>query len=118
MESISACMMAHVNTSGVHVPLWLDSADSAIGWGIDRTNYPMQEGTFFGNIIDTGPISGYTSKPGLVAPIAYYCDGAGYPSGASGVVAGRLGANNSSSLYSNPFGSPLCQSASYNGSIS
>ena len=57
MEGISACMMAHVNTSGVHVPLWLDSNDPAIGWGIDRVNYPMQEGTFFGDIIDTGPLT-------------------------------------------------------------
>ena len=32
--------MAHVNTAGVHVPLWLDSNDTAIGWGIDRINYP------------------------------------------------------------------------------
>ncbi len=56
MEGLSACMMAHVNTAGVHVPLWLDSNDAAIGWGIDRVNYPMQEGTFFGDIIDTGPL--------------------------------------------------------------
>ena len=47
-------MMAHVNTAGVHVPLWLDSNDSVIGWGIDPTNFPMQEGTFFGDILDTG----------------------------------------------------------------
>src|SRR6266404_450056 len=24
-QAISACMMAHVNTAGVHIPLWLDS---------------------------------------------------------------------------------------------
>ena len=54
MEALSSCMMAHVNTAGVHVPLWLDANDPAIGWGIDRVNYPMQEGTFFGDIIDTG----------------------------------------------------------------
>ena len=57
MEGLSACIMAHVNTAGVHVPLWLDSSDGVIGWGIDRTNYPMQEGTFFGDIIDTGPLT-------------------------------------------------------------
>ncbi len=28
MEGISACLMAHVNTAGVHVPLWLDSNDA------------------------------------------------------------------------------------------
>ena len=27
-RAISACMMAHVNTAGVHVPLWLDSNDT------------------------------------------------------------------------------------------
>ena len=28
------------------------------------------------------------SKPSITAPVAYYCDGAGFPTGASGVVAG------------------------------
>ena len=82
--------MAHVNTAGVHVPLWMDSTMSSIGWGVDRTNYPMQEGTFFGDIIDTGALTA-TSKPGVTAPVGYYCDGAGYPAGANGVVAGRIG---------------------------
>ena len=59
-------MMAHVNTAGVHVPLWLDSNDAAIGWGIDRTNFPMQEGTFFGDILDTGahqPLQAVRHRP-------------------------------------------------------
>ena len=67
MEGVSACMMAHVNTAGVHVPLWLDSNDTAIGWGIDRINYPMQEGTFFGDIIDTGALTNI-GKPTVTAP--------------------------------------------------
>ena len=25
MTGVSACMMAHVNTAGIHVPLWLDN---------------------------------------------------------------------------------------------
>ncbi len=67
----------------------------------------MQEGTFFGDIIDTGPLSG---KTGVTAPVAYYCDGAGFPAGSYGVVAGRLGANQVNSPYSNPFGAGvLCQ---------
>ena len=104
-------MMAHINTAGVHVPLWLDSNDPAIGWGVDRVNYPMQEGTFFGDIIDTG-LADRLSKPGVTAPVAYYCDGAGFPAGANGIVAGRLGANQSGAPYSNPFGSgTLCQNA-------
>jgi hypothetical protein len=117
MEAVSACMMAHVNTAGVHVPLWLDSLDSAIGWGIDRTNYPMQEGTFFGDIIDTGPLT-TISKPGVTAPVAYFCDGAGYPSGASGIVAGRLGAYQSGAPYMNPFSTSLCQNTSAVGHYS
>ena len=52
---LSACLMAHINTAGVHVPLWIDSASPAIGWGTS-SSYPMQEGTFFGNIIETGDL--------------------------------------------------------------
>ena len=33
-ELVSACMMAHVNTAGIHIPLWLDAAAPAIGWGL------------------------------------------------------------------------------------
>ncbi|HLK92091.1 MAG TPA: RICIN domain-containing protein, partial [Polyangia bacterium] len=103
--------MAHINTAGVHVPLWLDSNDPSIGWGVDRTNYPMQEGTFFGDILDTGLLTNL-SKPGVTAPVAYFCDGAGFPGGASGVVAGRLGANQAGAPYMNPFGNgTLCQNA-------
>jgi hypothetical protein len=111
MEAVSACMLAHVNTSGVHVPLWLDSPDPAIGWGVDRTNYPMQEGTFFGDIIDTGPLSAI-GMSSVTAPVGFYCDGAGFPAGASGIVAGRLGAFQGNVPYSNPFGNgTLCQNA-------
>ena len=31
-ERMTACLLAHVNTSGVHIPIWLDS-EGAIGWG-------------------------------------------------------------------------------------
>ena len=72
----------------------------------------MQEGTFFGDIIDTGALSSI-GKPTVTAPAAYYCDGAGFPTGASGVVAGRLGANQSGAPYTNPFGTgTLCQNNS------
>ena len=50
---VSACMMAFVNTAGVHIPIWLDSESPTIGWGVSP-NYPKQEGTFFGNIMMTG----------------------------------------------------------------
>ena len=47
-------MMAHVNTAGVHVPLWLDSNDPSSAGASTASTIPMQEGTFFGDIIDTG----------------------------------------------------------------
>ena len=46
-------MLAHVNTAGVHIPLWLVSPNSAVGWGLDP-GYPNEEATFFGNIFTTG----------------------------------------------------------------
>ncbi|MES1208542.1 MAG: RICIN domain-containing protein, partial [Pseudomonadota bacterium] len=118
MTGVSACMMAHVNTAGIHVPLWLDNNSTLangsmpINWGVDRVNYPMQEGTFFGDILDTGPLTSI-GLAAATAPAAYFCDGAGFPAGASGVVAGRLGANQSGAPYKNPFGNGvMCQNAS------
>jgi hypothetical protein len=96
---VSACMMAHINTSGVHVPLWLDSEAPQIGWGVNP-NYPKQEGTFFGNIIMTGSLSAL-AMPGVNAPVAYYCEGAGI---SAGVVAGRLTAGATNVPYVNPYG--------------
>jgi hypothetical protein len=55
-ERMSACLLAHVNTSGVHIPIWLDGED-AIGWG-QNTSYPYQEGSFFGNVF-VNPPKGY-----------------------------------------------------------
>ncbi len=54
---VSACLMAHVNTAGVHIPIWMASEATQIGWGLDTVNYPAQEGTFFGNILETGDLS-------------------------------------------------------------
>jgi endoglucanase len=84
-------MMAHVNTSGVHIPLWLDSPATSIGWGQSST-YPNQEGTFFGNIFTPAP-SGKME--------AFYCNG---PKWDKSVVPGRLGAYQSNAPYTNPFG--------------
>ena len=96
---VSACMMAHINTSGVHVPLWIDSESTAIGWGVSPS-YPKQEGTFFGNIIMTGNLSGL-SMPNVNAPVAYFCEGAGI---SAGVVAGRLTSGATNVPYTNPYG--------------
>jgi hypothetical protein len=65
---ISACMLAHVNTAGVHIPIWIVGQDSYLGWGQSST-YPNQEGTFFGNIFRT-------NNAGHVD--AYYCEGMGF----------------------------------------
>ncbi len=72
---MSACLLAHVNTSGVHIPIWLDS-EGAIGWG-QNTSYPYQEGSFFGNVF-------------VNPPEAHFCNGRDFD---SATVPGRLGAN-------------------------
>ena len=85
---MSACLLAHVNTSGVHIPIWLDS-EGAIGWG-QSTSYPYQEGSFFGNIF-------------VNPPKGYFCNGKDFD---SGTVPGRLGAGQSNAPYYDPFGTP------------
>ena len=90
-EYVSACLMAHINTAGLHLSLWLDAANPGIGWGQNAT-YSQQEGSFFGNIF-------------VSPPRAYYCEGAGFTGGISGVAAGRINAAGSDPLYVNPFGS-------------
>ena len=90
-EAVSACVLAHVNTSGQHIALWMDGPDSALGWG-RSTDYPYQEGSFFGNI--------FTSTPK-----AFYCNGKDFD---QGVVPGRLGASQSGAPYSDPFASSYC----------
>jgi hypothetical protein len=91
-ESVSACLMAHVNTAGVHIPLWLVSPSAAIGWG-QNSQYPNQEGTYFGNLFAPNPSTGSID--------AFYCNG---PSFTKSLVPGRLGANQTGSPYTNPFG--------------
>jgi len=90
-QGISACMLAHVNTKGVHIPLWLDSPSPAIGWGTDP-QYPNREGTFFGNIMKPNPSSGLID--------AFYCNGPGF---STDTVPGRLGANQTGAPYSDPY---------------
>src|SRR5260370_22269005 len=52
-ERISSCMLAHVNTAGVHIPLWVVSEDPSVGWGLNSL-YPNQAGSVFGNIFVKG----------------------------------------------------------------
>jgi hypothetical protein len=87
-ERMSACLLAHVNTTGAHIPIWLDS-ESAIGWG-QNASYPYQEGSFFGNIF-------------VSPPKGYFCNGKDFD---SGVVPGRLGAGQWFAPYYDPFGTP------------
>ena len=111
-ELMSACLMAHVNTAGIQIPIWLDAATPQIGWGIDTVNYPFQEGTFFGNMMMTGSLA-IAGQPNVSGPAAYYCDGEGFAQGAAGIVAGRLGAGQSGAPYLNPFGDGvLCKNTS------
>jgi hypothetical protein len=88
-QYVSACMLAHINTSGRHIALWLDSDNPAVGWG-RSTDYPFQEGSFFGNI--------FASPPG-----AFYCNGKDFD---QGLVPGRLGVGTSvGAIYTNPYAS-------------
>ena len=92
---ISACMLAHVNTAGVHIPIFIVGQNSALGWGQDP-NYPNQEGTFFGNIFELNNVG---------RPDAYYCSGPGFD---KNVVDGRIGASQSGAPYRNLFASGYC----------
>jgi hypothetical protein len=87
---VTACMMAHINTTGTSLPIWVVAdpvKQPQIGWTRSST-YPNQEGSFFGNI--------FTSPPR-----AYYCGGRNI---AGAQVAGRIGAGSSSGPYTNPWG--------------
>jgi hypothetical protein len=87
-QHVTACMLAHVNTTGRHIPLWIVGDSQAIGWG-QSPDFPYQEGSFFGNI--------FTSPP-----TAFYCNGQDFD---QGVVPGRLGANQIDAPYVNPWAS-------------
>ena len=86
-EHISACVLAHVNTTGKNIDLWIDGDSPAIGWG-RSSNHPYQEGSFFGNIFES-------------PPKAYFCNGKDHN---HGVVPGRLGNGKNGAPYQNPFG--------------
>jgi hypothetical protein len=82
--------MAHINTSGVHIPLWLVSPLSAIGWGTSA-QYPNREGTFFGNLFTPNTDGSFN---------AFYCNGPGFD---KDTVPGRLGVTQGNVPYRNPF---------------
>jgi hypothetical protein len=72
--------MAHVNTASVHIPLWMTSPMSQIGWG-RSPSFPTEEGTFFGQLMLTNEYNNLD---------AYFCNGGGV---SDDVVPGRLGQN-------------------------
>ena len=88
-------MLAHVNTAGVHIPLWIVGQAASVGWG-QNPSYPNQEGTFFGDIMRTNT-AGHVD--------AYYCNGPGFD---KDVVPGRLGATQVGAPYRNLFASSYC----------
>jgi hypothetical protein len=90
-QAVSSCMLAHVNTTGVHIPLWLVSPISSIGWGLNP-QYPNREGSFFGNVMLTNPQSGVVD--------AFYCNG---PAFSTDTVPGRLGAAQTGAPYTDPY---------------
>jgi hypothetical protein len=92
---ISACMLAHVNTAGVHIPINVVGQNAGLGWGQDP-NFPNQEATFFGNIFEANNV-------GL--PDAYYCNGPGFD---KDVAEGRIGAHQVGAPYRNLFASGYC----------
>jgi hypothetical protein len=96
-EYISACMIAHINTAGVHIPLWIVAQHPAVGWGLDP-GYPNQEGSFFGNIFVTGAHGYAVNNVPQVA--AFYCNGVAYD---KGVVPGRIGSGQTNAPYTDPF---------------
>jgi hypothetical protein len=93
-ETISACMLAHINTAGVHIPLWVVALNPSVGWSLS-SQYPNQEGSFFGNIFLPGA---HGTPNGKIA--AFYCDGTAYN---KDVVPGRIGANQVGAPYTDPF---------------
>jgi hypothetical protein len=98
---VSACMLALVNTTGDHYPLWLVAQNSAIGWSLDPA-FPFQEGAFFGDI--------FTPEP-----YAYFCGGRDF---GTNPIPGRIGSNQSAPPYTNAYGAggrclPTCTAADY-----
>ena len=86
-EWVSACLLAMVNTAGVHVPIWLDAEHSAVGFG-QSPSYPHQEGAFFGNVFLSSPSANFCAgRDFLVSP-----------------VTGRIGSEQDAPPYSDPYG--------------
>lgn len=89
-EWISACMLAHVNTAGERLPLWVvadERSQPQIGWGLDPA-FPNQEGAYFGNLFRS-------------PPVMHYCAGRDFD---ANPVPGRIGWDDDEHPYLNPWG--------------
>jgi hypothetical protein len=52
---VSACLLAHANASGVHVPIWLRADHPALGSDPDAGDgFTYQEGAFYGDLFTAG----------------------------------------------------------------
>jgi len=87
-EWVSACLLSLINTSGIHVPVWMMADYAGVGFG-QNPAYPKQEGAFFGNIF-------------LPRPQAFYCAGRDY---LNNPVDGRIGSRTAETFYSDAYGS-------------
>jgi hypothetical protein len=89
-EWTTACVLAHVNTAGEQLPLWIvadEERQPQIGWGLDPA-YPHQEGAYFGNLFRD-------------PPAMHYCAGRDYD---VNPTPGRIGWEREIEAYLNPWG--------------
>ena len=101
-EAVSACLLAHVNTAGLHIPLWIVAQNPIVGWGQDP-EFPNQEASFFGNVFVPGAHgTDPTKTPG------YYCTGSKY---SVNPPKGRIGGTQTTPPYINPFGTTMASCA-------
>ncbi len=54
-EKVSACLMAHSNRSGAHVPILLSGPQPVLGSSYDPSSFPYLEGVYYGNIFVDPP---------------------------------------------------------------
>jgi hypothetical protein len=64
-EILSACLLAHVNSSAATIPIWLTSDAPSMG-RVTSPSYPIEEATFFGNLWAAGAPAAYC-KAGTVS---------------------------------------------------
>ncbi|HWN68659.1 MAG TPA: hypothetical protein VNM90_13570 [Haliangium sp.] len=65
-ELISACLLSHVNAYGMPIPISLRSERALAATEEERRDYPVYEGTFFGQIFEGGMTRAYTCQGSAV----------------------------------------------------